>query len=350
MAFIYTSADYDPDHNSFRQRVNLSSECWSCLNNDVIVFSNSSQTLTLSGLMNRIIINFPKTAMSAISLRLEEYARSCKELFNDRIKSKRDIQLLCEAKKNELLSAPYINKKKGTAKNLRLDKKAFEYIKNNCNEDVCYNNCLADYLHALFEEYSLLPESDREQVIFADKKQKIDDAIALGNALSLKTGDTKYTLLPYKLINSPANGHCYLVGISLKGNEFSKPVSLRFTRIENPERIKDKILPLSKEQKKALDKRLLENDPAFFVSEPSEVKVRFTKEGIALLSYITKNRPKCINDAQNENGTYEKTFLCSEYQAGVYFKAFGAEATVLSPESLRRELKKHFEKAAKGYK
>ena len=347
MPFI---SDNNITPDDFRQRVNLTAKCWSCLNNDRIVFSDTSKPFSLSGLMNKIIEVFPETANSAISRRLDEYERSIRELYKDKIKRNADlVDVLVSIKREELLSMPYIKMEKGVAQNIRINKQAFEYIKN-CSEDIYYNNYLGGYLHALFEEYTLLPSGEREKIIYAEKKEIIEDALIMKNALMIRTRGKDYTIIPYKLINSSANGHCYLVGLPIDEKQEINPKPFRFTRLDIVKRLKDKAYTIDKRTKKIIDEMIIERDPAFLIGEMYDVKVRLSEQGLELLSVISNHRPKCTETICNPDGTYDKTFRCTEYQARIYFIAFGAEATILSPQKLLIELKKIYEKAANKYK
>ena len=342
---MYIASSYS--FTDFRQRVNLTPECWNCLNNDVILFSNNKTTLTLSGLMNRIICNFPETALSAVQYRLNDHRERCLALFKDNKISKRELELLEKVKRGELLSQPFISPKKGIAKNIKLNKEAFEFIKS--YEDKSYDS-IGTFLHALFEEYALLPSGDREQVIYKDIKDIINDAIELGDMLSIQSKGSTFRIKPYRLINSGKNGHCYLVGLKENGKKGDTPISFRFIRIENIRRLRDEKYTIDKSAQSELGKRIIENDPAFLVADRSELKIRFTQEGISLLSMITNNRPECIETVKNDDGTYDKTFLCCDYQAEAYFKAFGAEAIVISPKRLNNKLKSIYKEAYESYK
>lgn len=89
--------------------------------------------------------------------------------------------------------------------------------------------------------------------------------------------------------------------------------------------------------------------PAYISYEPTSVKVLLTNKGQHLYSILQHNRPNFNAINNKNNDVKEYIFYCSENQAKNYFLKFGADATIIEPESLKNEIKGEFEKAVLNY-
>ena len=98
-----------------------------------------------------------------------------------------------------------------------------------------------------------------------------------------------------------------------------------------------------------LNKRLEKVTPAYIYSEAKEIHVLINKRGQGKFNVMLRNRPKPQSRKKDKDGWTEYIFYCTEFQAQNYFFQFGADAIVISPESLSRKLSQQFFDANQAY-
>lgn len=70
---------------------------------------------------------------------------------------------------------------------------------------------------------------------------------------------------------------------------------------------------------------------------------------MGLYKRILHMRPVAIAQAELEDGGTEMTFNCTDFQVKSYFRRFGAEAVVVEPYRLAKEIRDEYEAALLAY-
>lgn len=343
--YIY---QHEHGNESIKQRINLSLECWRCIEDDVISFSTENEKLTKNGLLNRVIINYWENANATVSRRLNDTAKHISKSDLRRAEDAEAVrEYLLKVRKAELLKA--VSKpSKGKGDYFRLNKDALEILCEKCGEEKHYTS-IGKYLHALYEEYAALSYSERERIVYGDKVAVINEAIEFGRKLEMKVGGGLYVMRPYKLLRGDANEFNYLVGFSSElGSDEETLVSNRLSRIYFLHRTSETNM-ITPSETSYIEEQISQKGVAFLKGKTESIRVRLTREGMKLFALRLTNRPVCRSKEPLPDGGAVYSFECTEFQAQNYFFSFGADAEILSPAKLRTKMKMSFNKASKLY-
>lgn len=209
---------------------------------------------------------------------------------------------------------------------------------------------LVKYLGRLFEAYAQLSHNERERILFDTVYSTVQEAINQNKGLTLTIEDYQTLLVkPYRILEDNATGYNYLVGYSAldNGQNTYKPATFRMFRINNLHRKSS--LSLSDAERQAVEERLKIVTPAYFGTDPINVRVRMNQTAMRKLNVILHGKPPVVEQRDAGNGWTELVFLCPAFQAKTYLFKFGADAVIVQPESLRREMEQLFVDAAKSY-
>lgn len=195
-------------------------------------------------------------------------------------------------------------------------------------------NSLSEYYRNMFSAYAALTQDKREEIIFRRQYERISEAIRSGKRVFLTTRKSKEKGLevsPYAFARSKEEMHVYLLCMCGKGVKSIKLSSLASVDIlsEDAEFTQEEI---------KIFKKMQEYGPQFtYFSGDEEVKVRLTREGEKLFRslYVHRPVPKSVMGG-------EYVFDCSVFQVLLYFKRFGKEAYIVSPERVRESMKKFY--------
>ena len=336
-----------------KQYINLSEYAWSIINNDIEAYSiYSGKEESLSGFLNKIIEKFYAKSKATISQRIYEK----ESLYNKLIKNedpttRKGMEALKEAillnYQKELIN-DNLSYPAGQAKKFRINIKNTETLRNLDDDIEKAGYSLGKYLKIIFEEYSRLTSSKREEVICSDIIDQINIAKTKGCGIKVilypKTETDsqneeitirrKFKVRPYSIVPDNEENHMYLIGISREitneklCNEGIYP--FRLTNIERVIPLSTESDFISKEKIAYLEKAC--KKPQYFNKQDIEITVKFTDKGVNLLRTITKDRPTLLK----KNSKYEYVFKGNDFQLKNYFWKYGPEVEVLSPIKIRK--------------
>lgn len=200
---------------------------------------------------------------------------------------------------------------------------------------------LSEFFRNMFSSYAMLPQDQREKIIFRAQYDAIQSAIRQNRKIffSTKEGNSiEHESSPYAITESKEELHCYLL---TKYNGQCRTYRLsRITAVT--------ILPKMRELTDSdiqLFEKMVEYGPQFdYRASDATTIVFLTKYGKNLYQKLYLHRPK----ADFIEGSYYY-FNCSRDQLSVYFRRFGKEAYVISPASLRAELLRFYKGALARY-
>lgn len=307
---------------------------------------------TKTSFINRILWNYYESAQASIERRLEDYSLELSSLLPPTTPED-VINILMHKKREDLLNLllSFENQEKGVSTSpIRLQNKIYDYFckDNDYNEEKNYSS-VNKYLITLIEEYARLPYVKRELIYFKETIDTIKIAIELHKQLVVLARNSEtYYVIPYKIMTDPLSMANYLVGYSYQKGDTrknSKICSFRISRICNVKIMYSKEASISKIDKQELESAIEQRGVMFlFASSADNIVVRLSDKGKTLLNTIIHMRPPILSI---DNNVY--TFSCSIKQAHNYFFNFGAEAEILSPASLREQVKEQFIDAVNIY-
>lgn len=338
-----------------KQHLNLSDYAWSIIDNDMYMFYSDTGKPQLSTFLNTIFINYfeisPSNLTNMVDKKTNEYynilsTQTEKQLPNNTIQA--IIEALISSYKREL-SEQFLSFPKGEGRKFRVNNEVFSMLSNIPNDSVDFviYNKPGKLLKALFETYSRLTFTEREQIIFADSVTYVKNAISIGLSLNLTLlNGLSYELIPYKIITDVGSNFNYIVGYArdISSDQY-KYASFRLSRISKAKINYNKKCQLSELQKKEISAKISEKGVQFLLNDILVSQIRLSEEGIKKYNSQLHLRPKYIG--KSANNIYE--FCTTKEQLLFYFLKFGQDAEILSPIQLRKEFASQYKSALDLY-
>lgn len=235
-------------------------------------------------------------------------------------------------------------------------------------ENKVYSSTLRRFLKAVYEDYALLSDSERERLIFADNIIKINEVIKQNSnrydsfiyaySSMYSREKCRIRLIPYRIVSDEYKMYNYLVCLSDEksaGKEF-KADSYRISRLSGlsiAEKLSQKEYSSVTEYERLKEdhvksvKHLL-SDPRFGSDESDISKVYLTEKGVEMFGKILYQRPILKgNEKPKPNAVNE--FISPPIQVKYYFNKFGKDGVILSPSDSFEEMRKLYVEGAEAY-
>ena len=286
--------------------------------------------------------NFWKEAKSSLSLYTQMRTIELHELFSsiNIVESKKQtvITKIIDKEKEKLSEdIAQFNLPTHTSKLYHIGKESIKILEEICNENQNYSRP-GQYIRSVVEEYCNLPFIERERIFHKPIYDLIETACIHKRILKVKVSSCDkqetYIVYPYKIVPEPFHTQSYLVCYSRKENEAESAkriASFSMARINMPDMYK-KTFHFNKQEIDCLEYSIINHSPAYLVGDAEYIRVRLTNNGKH--SYQTRlySRPEKVAELSSDD-IY--VFNCTQHQAFNYFFSFGADAEVISPQSLR---------------
>lgn len=334
-------------------RVALSKSAKTVISEDMRTFGIEKE----GSIVNLILDNFHDMSRTSISKYSERVREKYVDIFNDSQLDNKMIQLAIahivkkETEKNSSIIQSYMSEKTDT-KIYRINKKNLSFLKEEFEDVKFYKKKAGNYVKCILEEYARLPFMERVRIIRKNIFKEVEDAIAMNYLLEIKimfdNKELPLIVYPYKIMTDPLNTQEYLACYTREKSESSKEkkcASFSMARLSKIKRLEQKSF-LSKDDIKKLKTAIEELSVAYLLGEVKYIRVKLTEIGEKYYQTRLHMRPEKDSELSKDN-IY--VFKCSELQAYNYFYSFGAEATILEPDSLRARMKNNYEKALKSY-
>ena len=205
----------------------------------------------------------------------------------------------------------------------------------------------SETLRSFFAFYLSKPKYIREEILFADAFKKLRVAKQKRKYVSFSSisNGKRIFFENQRICDIMADQNEKFNYLICMEKDSSVPRSFRISRIpEGSIDLSDQKFSISPAEENAL-KEVRKYGPLYASPDIITAKVAFTPEGIDKYNRIYTNRPPYMEAVEN---VY--TFIWPQFHLAEYLKRFGPEAEVLSPESLRKELRTFYTAAAKKYK
>lgn len=200
---------------------------------------------------------------------------------------------------------------------------------------------ISSFFRNLILHYLSLPQYKREQIIFQDTYELINDALDSKRKLIVCSNNTKHIVSPYKLVTNKEELYNYLICLK-KDNNSTSILSFHLFKID--------YICLLQETVSFIDADIvkLENVSAYYPQFPfyadQKSIVKLSECGIKMFDSKYLNRPVPY---KIEGDLYY--FNCSYTQLSLYFFPFGKNAKIVSPDTLVSSFKKMYQDAYKNY-
>ena len=199
---------------------------------------------------------------------------------------------------------------------------------------------ISAYLRDMLSAYAVLPQSERETVMFANAYETITSAVKNNRMVRFatrRTPDIVHDVNVYAVVPSKERLFTYVLC-----EENGCISSYRLSRINLPISLPAERTFSTSDEEKFL--RMLTYGPAFAINTLEDIRVRFTEVGMRKFHAIYTNRP----EPAEVNGN-EMIFQCSRDQIIRYLERLGADAVIISPDDAREEAKAYFAAAVNAY-
>ena len=206
--------------------------------------------------------------------------------------------------------------------------------------DLGDSDYISQYFCRLLMSYCDKPLNEREQIIFRDNYELLDEACKSNRPVAFTTIWNKsvvHEVIPYRVVVGQGEMFNYLICAETddrSGEQVAK--SYRLNRITNLNR-SNRMGTISDDVKRHLD-MMLHYGPQFAINDDEESCVRLTDYGEKSFSRIYYGRP-CVDHVENREDGHYYYFKGSKDQIFFYFRRFGYDdAEVIAPESLRQKM------------
>lgn len=152
-----------------------------------------------------------------------------------------------------------------------------------------------------------------------------------------------YPIEPLRLLYYMEAGGLYLIA---RASDYQKPITLAVERIEDLE-ISEDPFSISSSNSQSIEDRL-RNSFGIISGEPFAVKVYFSPQQAPYIQERTWHPSQTI-EKQKGGGIVISFHASSEYEIKRWVLQFGADAEVLEPDALRREIAEELQKALIPY-
>ncbi|MBO5946410.1 MAG: WYL domain-containing protein [Clostridia bacterium] len=351
---------------NLKQHINLSYAAYQTIEEDSKIFSNGDDP-TLGGFLNRIFLNFYEEADASITERYWERYEELEQLFSSREFDSMDktitdtyVVKIAGEREKELIkkSRSY---EKGHKFKININKGPLDIIRSSGDASY-YNGIIGQYLKAIYEEYAAKPLFEREAIAFKDVVEKINSAkeqkkrikLSLIKRIDPKSNEYKanwFYFLPYGIMQGKASLFSYAVGYFQRIEKDGtlgewKVASVRISRIDFC-KVQSKSYHLSKAECKQIEDDIAGKGVEYLAGDTKKIKVRFTDFGLEQFSQHLFQRPNDYKVSSEDKSIY--VFNCTPFQAKNYFFKFGADAEIIEPDDLRKEIAAKYRDAYMRY-
>ena len=321
-----------------KYKIYLPEEIRSRLINDaeLFEFTRSDESVNLNGFLKELIVNY-----------FDQYVKESENLLNEitndlsSIKSlkPKDASILAEKIIKNYIRNNEVTGGKSSVITLTVSGASYNIIRiieNNLLKD----NSLSGYIKDMFISYLSIPRNKREEIIFKDTYDTINEAIKEQRLLSFVSTSSRYkeTVEPYIIATSKEEQFNYLLCCDPKKRNTR---SFRVSRLKNLF-ITSESFTLDKEIEKDLKEKAIRSPQS--VTPDIHAAIKMTEKGKRKFRLVTKNRP---NITKIKGDIYY--FDWPEMQLEEYFRRFGKDAIVISPRSLKSRLRNYYSQAYEAY-
>lgn len=337
-----------------KQHINLSSYAWDIIEQDNMEFTGQNPD-KISGFLNHILEVYlrdglyPADITSSVLQYEKEQASWIKQISGLTLQQTQEISALLKKKHLHSLSQSF-HTPKGIGRKFDINNCCRLLLKE--KGDYGYEAEVfkkrGTYLNTIFEHYAKRPMAERENIFYTDMIKDLEYCIQKRQVIHLTSASYFQQLIPYKIMQDNYHMHMYLVAVPYEKQEMQSYL-FRISQIKKITKSNITAPVFSKETISTLENEIRLKGVQYLPGETQKIQIQLTPAGKNMYHRITFQRPAYERQTEEEARNNIFTFLCTPYQAFVYFKSFGCEATVLSPVQLREDFINFYRSALNNY-
>ena len=322
-----------------KYKIYLPEETKQRLMNDAELFEfvKKDGSVNLNAFLKELLVNYFDQYRNT-KARLLETIRS--DLAEYSSISAKDINSIANQIINTYIQASEHKTSRNAAVTFTVSGRSYE-IMLSIEKNMLVDISLSQYMNDLFRSYLSISRSDREAIVFRDSFTELNDAIKSNRIITFSSTavpELLFTIRPYMIAASKEEQCNYLL---CADDRSGLPRTFRISRIHA---LYTTSKTFKRDEKLLNDLREVAARSPHSASLSVEAEVRLTDRGIQKFQVITKNRPAV---ERKDGNTYY--FNWPQRQLEEYFKRFGEDALIVSPESSREFMRIFFSKAKKAY-
>lgn len=205
----------------------------------------------------------------------------------------------------------------------------------------------AALIRGMLRLYCREPMYRREQIVFNDIYIGLCNACKNKETIAIKYKWKKgfYNVIPYTITVGKEEMFNYFLCVErYNGKQVTK--SYRLNRVESLKQNHQKY-DIENNVENYL-KLMIKYGPQYSINGDIDICVELTEEGVRKYNRIYQGRPFIRKD-QHDIKVGENYFTCSQDQAFIYFRKFGKDAIVISPDLLKEKMIRFFTEAYNAY-
>ncbi len=302
------------------------------------IYKKDGRTINRNRFLSMLIIGYYNTYIAECQ---DTKAKVITELINQGVK-KEESGIIAESIVNNVF-LPEVPSRKGknpSKLSLKPTKETEGLILNIMN-NLSGNDFISQYFCRMLMSYCRKSFYERERIIFRDNYDLLTDACDMNKPITFSTiwnPKRMHTVIPYRL----AVGHDELFNYLLcaeidretckeeaRAYRLNRITRINYSRMNN--HISDETLGYLN--------RMLRYGPQFMINDDEESCVKLSDSGRRNFSRIYFGRPFEDRIEEKPDGHYYY-FKGSKDQVFLYFRRFGADAEIISPDTLRERMAK----------
>lgn len=342
-----------------RQHINLSKHAYETIKSDSITFSGG---LNLSGIINRIFLNYYEQSKAAISNQAKLQELRLRELIPETDDNSQIIHLIVDNYSKDAIQSS-LALPKDIALKIRLQNEVYDLLYPSEGIDwpeKSFYPSPGSFLKAVLEDYATLSFYKREAIYY---KQTIDTISSVIDSLkhpllaityvSAQGNLRQFIVKPFLLSSEAQGNYNYLIGKSASFDADKDFINAVF-RISRIKKIKVYAESrgsgrINNSEKKELSSLIAEKGIAFLSGDSEEIIVSLTPNGIQQFQSIIHLRPLPTKIEYLEDGSAHYHFNCTVAQISYYFFQFGDNARIIKPTFLEEQFRRRYQLAYQSY-
>ena len=242
--------------------------------------------------------------------------------------------------KNSILSAVPSRKGKHPARLSLKPTKDTETLIQQILIDLGGKDYISQYFCRMFMSYCDKPFSKREQIIFKDNYEILQESCSNKQSISFKTiwnEKNIHEVIPYKVVTGPEEMFNYLLCAEI--NSVTGEQETKTYRLNRIDRINyGKSMGSINDKVRHNLELMIQYGPQYMINDDEESCVRLSSYGVKSFNRIYYGRPQFERIEVKDEQTYYY-FKCSLDQLFLYFKRFeGDAAEIIYPKALRERM------------
>ena len=318
-------------------KINLDKRAATKLNNDITIFRylKENGSANKNGFLNTLLANYFPIYHNIAHKHIQRYNKIINTHLNNKNTSTNIINDLIST--NKFFSYNKTNSLEVSInfKPINSNKKIISIIIN----EYTHHQSISSFFRNMIEHYLSLPQYKREQIIYLDSYEILQEAINEKRKICLYTDNNKTTLLPYKLVTSNEEMYTYLICLN---EQLYCIKSYHLYKIKNFFK-SNETFTFNNDELEKLENVAI-NSPQFPYNDEPETIIELTQAGVKMYEKKYLNRP---TPYKIENNKYY--FNCSHSQIILYFFPFAKNAKIIAPNSIKETFKSMYLEAYNHY-